>query len=146
MSTLAIRNCNPLNICHTRTLWKGEISPTSSLPPKQGDRGGLFCRFIDMSYGFRAAFVLLRTYMQKHHLYTIEKIIHRWAPPTENNTIAYIEFVCHATGIGGRELLTPTDKRLPELVWAMAIMEAGSQIKAYRRHLEAGWRMYLDES
>jgi hypothetical protein len=45
-----------------------------------------------MPYGYRAGFVILHTYLV-HGLNTIEKIIVRFAPPTENNTENYITSV-----------------------------------------------------
>ena len=132
MSTLAIRNCNPLNIRHTATRWQGEISP---------DGGKGFCRFIDMPSGFRAAFILMFSYMQRHSIHTIEGIVSRWAPPTENNTTAYIEHVCRATGIGGKEVLSVLDRRIPDIVWAMAQIEAGREILRYRSALDHGYEL-----
>ena len=53
-----------------------------------------FCQFETMEYGWRAAFYLLtRTYYHKYRLYTIRDIISRWAPPSENDTGAYIQNV-----------------------------------------------------
>ena len=116
-----IRNNNPLNIRRSRDQWKG-------LRAQQRDKE--FCQFESMSYGFRAAFVILtRTYYQVHHLATIRAIVGRWAPPTENNTPAYIAAVCRLTGIGPDEPLgSPTDHpaRWMLLAAAMAVQELGT--------------------
>src|SRR5574344_2861845 len=84
MSTRGIRNNNPANIrrgCN----WKGLLR-------QQKDRE--FCQFVTMTWGVRALLITLRTYVVKHHLHTVRKIITRWAPPSDgNNTEAYIKFV-----------------------------------------------------
>ena len=82
METRGIRNCNPLNI-RIGNNWKGE-RPTNS--------DGVFEQFTDMRYGLRAAFILIRRYITKYKLCTIRAIISRWAPETENLTMAYINF------------------------------------------------------
>lgn len=38
---------------------------------------------------------------------TLSQVIHRFAPPNENNTSAYLDFVCIATGLTPFTLLTP---------------------------------------
>lgn len=89
-----IRNNNPLNI-RKGSNWQGEKKP-------QTDRD--FEQFESMQYGVRAGFIILRRYMSGYNgltekFNTIEKIVRRWAPPSENNTKAYIEKVSQLTGI-----------------------------------------------
>ena len=80
-----IRNNNPLNIRRTSTQWEG-------LHPVQADRE--FCQFIDMKYGYRAAFRLLMKYYRKYGLHTVHEIINRWAPSSDGNaTSAYVKRV-----------------------------------------------------
>ena len=80
-----IRNNNPLNIRRTSTQWEG-------LHPVQADRE--FCQFIDMKYGYRAAFRLLMKYYRKYGLHSVQAIINRWAPPSDGNaTNAYVKQV-----------------------------------------------------
>lgn len=66
---------------------------------------------------------ILRTYRDKHAATSIREIVSRWAPPTENNTDAYIATVCRLTGFGGNERLG--EKQWPALIKAMAIVESG---------------------
>ena len=116
--TIGLRNNNPLNIRRVAGQhWKGEV-----LPPLGEDRGRLFCKFSSMKYGLRAAFVLLRTYSSKYKLNSIRDIVTRWAPPSENDTEAYIRTVCCLTGFGGNQRLTEQD--WPKLVQAMAKVES----------------------
>lgn len=79
-----IRNCNPLNIRRTNTKWKG-------LRPEVTDKA--FCEFVSLPWGFRAAFLNLRTYWSRGWR-TVDAIISHWAPPSDgNNTAAYIRRV-----------------------------------------------------
>ena len=77
-----------------------------------------------MEFGIRAAFVLLRTYSIKYKANCIQDIVTRWAPPSENDTDAYIKNVCLWTGFGGLQRLTEED--WPKLIRAMARQECGA--------------------
>lgn len=79
-----IRNNNPGNLRITRDPWQG-------LAPIQQDPE--FFTFSSMAYGVRAAAITLMTYYDRHGLRTVEDIIGRWAPPNENNTLAYVQSV-----------------------------------------------------
>lgn len=90
-----IRNNNPLNI-RIGNSWLGEVSnPTD----KQ------FEQFTTMYWGVRAAFIILRNYIVRYKLNTVEKIIQRWAPSTENNTSNYIKTVCNYANLARNEEL-----------------------------------------
>ena len=131
--TRGLRNCNPLNIRRVAgTHWKGEI--VGSVEDKE------FCQFTTLEHGIRAAYQILDTYRRKYKAVCIEDIISRWAPPSENDTRAYIRSVCALTGLGGREKLTETE--WPALVRAMAVVES-------RMHLDEGtlktaYNLYLN--
>ena len=53
-----------------------------------------FKQFKTMVYGVRALMRILLTYYNKYRCDTVAKIITRYAPSIENNTSAYISFVC----------------------------------------------------
>lgn len=113
-----IRNNNPLNIR------KG--SPWQGLRTEQTDSE--FCQFISMEWGFRAAFKVLFTYLAKR-VDTVDKIIRRWAPPSENNTENYITTVCKFGVLERHTLIKKSDKqKLCRLVWAMAKVECGQTL------------------
>ena len=125
-----IRNNNPLNIRHSKDKWQGAAAT-------QTDKA--FVQFQSMAYGYRAAWRTLQTYYtklsEKKKLYTVENIIHRWAPPKENDTKHYIRTVLSLSGIGGNErLLPPTTvtgyTRLSQLIAAMTVMENGIRPEA----------------
>ena len=100
MTARGIRNNNPLNIRRTKSRWIGMKAEVTDQA---------FCEFTSLAYGFRAAFVLLRQYYVKYQLVTIDQIIHRWAPPSENYTAVYVKNVCKITGLSPDELLPHPD-------------------------------------
>jgi len=85
-----IRNHNPGNI-----RWG---DPWQGLVPKAKRTDTAFCQFASAAYGIRALARTLITYQDKHGLRTIRQIITRWAPPSENDTSAYVGDVARQTG------------------------------------------------
>lgn len=130
-----IRNNNPLNIRRSKDKWKG-------MKAQQSDAA--FVQFESMEYGWRAAFWLLtRTYYHKYRLYTIRTIVQKWAPPLENNTIAYINQVSRLTGLHPDEPLgipSAHPERWLALAAAMAIHETGTTALDYFALLR-GWSL-----
>lgn len=119
--SLGIRNNNPLNIRYNpRNNWVGQV----------GENKG-FCVFSSMAYGFRASYKLITSYISKGYN-TIEKIVTRWAPPTENDTEAYIRYISYETIIDRNHVLT--DCNIHDywtkliILRAMARMESGLDI------------------
>lgn len=52
-----------------------------------------FVTFISAEMGVRALVRTLLTYFKQHQIRTVRGVINRWAPPSENNTGAYISAV-----------------------------------------------------
>lgn len=119
-----IRNNNPLNIRHNpRNRWLG-LSLNQTDPE--------FCQFDSMTYGVRAAMKLLRQYAIKQHRYTISDYITRWAPPSENNTRNYIDFVSKQIDYPANINLYFRDRpRFIAMVRAMGKMESNYDIPDY---------------
>ena len=127
--TRGIRNNNPLNIRHSADRWEGaRVVQTDSS----------FVQFETMAYGYRAAWKTLESYWnhfyRKMQPYTPSAIIARWAPPTENDTQAYIRTVLALSGLGGNENLPQPSRgvdveKLVRLVQAMTTMECGVPYK-----------------
>ena len=114
-----IRNCNPLNIRIGNT-WMGERND-----PDDDE----FEQFVAMEYGIRAAFLILRRYIKRYHLDTIQKIISRWAPSSENNTQAYVKAVSSSMNLDPNEPIKYDDKKtMCALVAAMAKVECGQSV------------------
>lgn len=85
-----IRNYNPGNV-RLGAQWDG-------LAPHQTDPE--FCQFIDAEHGIRAIAKILMSYQDIHGLHTVRGMIGRWAPPTENDTRGYAQFVATRCGVG----------------------------------------------
>lgn len=111
-----IRNNNPLNIRIGNT-WLGE---------RQNPTDPAFEEFVSIEYGYRAAFSILRRYIRRYKRQTIADIISTWAPPSENATQRYIDFVANKMGIAPDVPILFEDKEtMTQLVAAMQIMECG---------------------
>ena len=115
MTPRGLRNNNPLNIRHSGDHFQGETS----------GRDKSFKSFVSMPYGYRAAFVILATYLSRGRN-TIEKIISKWAPPNENNTESYISNVERWSGVPRNKELTYSDGAdYIMIVSAMSYVENG---------------------
>lgn len=113
--TRGVRNKNPLNIRWSNTVnWLGQTGH---------DNKG-FCQFVTMQYGLRAAFALLRTYNRRYGCKTIRQIVSRWAPPTENDTAAYIRHVAERTGFSPDVAIEYNTPQMRAVVRQMAVIES----------------------
>lgn len=77
-----------MNIRLSNDKWQGKSD-------KQEDPS--FVQFKDPTWGIRAGAVILIGYYDREDLDTISGIISRWAPPSENDTTAYIKDVSNKT-------------------------------------------------
>lgn len=114
-----IRNHNPGNIRHGEK-WQG-------LSSTQADKN--FCQFTDPVWGIRALFKVLFTYQKKHHKKTIHQIIDRYAPPNENHTDNYINFVANKLGVGAND-----DISVQDTVTLYALSEAITKMENSNQH------------
>lgn len=114
-----IRNNNPLNI-RIGNVWLGEVrNPTD---PN-------FEQFVSMEYGLRAAFVLLRRYINHYQRKTITEIISAWAPSAENQTEKYIDHVLKLMKLESDVMVKFEDQTtMIKLVDAMAYHECGQHV------------------
>lgn len=111
-----LRNNNPLNIRQSNNRWVG--AATTQNDPE-------FVKFTEPKYGVRAGYKTLMTYRNKYGLNTIRGIISRWAPPSENATNIYIDFVSKKTGLNPDKVLPLNE--YPVVMAAMIHMELGQQ-------------------
>lgn len=119
MTSRGIRNNNPGNIRRSSDPWQG-------LATSQTDAA--FFQFKSAVWGIRALARVLISYQDQHGLNTINDIIFRWAPPTENNTNAYVKAVAKETGFEpGAKLNLHTFEHLAPLVQAIIYHENGDQ-------------------
>ena len=150
-----IRNNNPLNIRLSKDKWQGQINPSGNANVNDNDNNSspkgeaVFCVFSSMAYGWRAAFLLLHTYMSKYKLTTVRKIIYRWAPPNENNTAAYTNHVCYLAHLDPNQEIEFGNKlTMLQIGRAMCQVENGLQYdpinrKEWLEALDEGYEMAL---
>lgn len=110
------RNNNPLNIRHSsRFRWDGE----RPYPDNQG-----FAVFANLDKGIEACFKLLRSYWHGHKLRSVREMLYRWAPPSENHTETYLQFVCDNAMLNPEDELHYKSEKALRLVMAMAVYES----------------------
>lgn len=114
---LGLRNNNPGNI-RPGDAWQGMV----------GEAGG-FIVFQDISWGIRALATDIANKIT-HGYNTITKLITRYAPPSENNTSAYIFAVSSDTGIPADQVLNQDAGTLHSLVRAIINHENGDAASA----------------
>lgn len=101
--------------------WLGEVpNPTDSE----------FEQFVNVTYGLRAAFCILRRYIRRYQSNTIRKIVSRWAPASENNTALYVSFVAQRVNINPDAIIHYDNEAvMVAIVKAMAKYECGREIE-----------------
>lgn len=130
------RNNNPLNIRISGNAWQGKV-------PTYSNTDGVFEQFTSMAYGFRAAMVNIRTYILNYGARTVQAIISKWAPPSENSTNSYITHVCQLTGFAPTMVIDPTNKdQMCRLVKAMAFIENGYYVTGIDNYINEAWSLY----
>lgn len=128
-----LRNCNPGNIRRSNTKYQGEKIPSTDSAFKQ---------FESLEWGYRAVFMLLHTYRVRGYGDTIAKMISRYAPPSENNTEAYISRLCRATGFErDMPLDTLNAEQMVPVVCAISAVENG--VEADWQCVTRGWEKFI---
>lgn len=120
MVARGIRNNNPGNI-RWGDKWKG-------LKENGREEDKSFCVFIKPEYGIRALAKILRNYRDLHKITTVAGIIHRFAPPSENNTVAYINHVAEILKVDTDETIDVRNNNVMlKLIKAIILHENGEQ-------------------
>lgn len=116
VSTLAIKNKNPLNVkcLEGGKKWKGQIGR---------DKIG-HAVFRTWEDGIRAAAFVLKNYESKHGINTIEDIVTRFAKAKGKVKEEYITFLCKRMRLEPNEEFS-IKKRMPELLKHMTRFESG---------------------
>lgn len=91
----AVRNNNPGNV-RVGAKWQG-LMPREQMTPEQAAETA-FCVFQSPEWGFRAMATIFKNYARLDKITTLRQAISRWAPPSENNTKAYVQSVADYTG------------------------------------------------
>lgn len=128
-----LRNNNPGNIRLGGARYKGERSHSSD---------SAFRQFESIEWGYRAIFVLLRTYALKYGCRTLRTIINRYAPPVENHTESYIRRVAEMTHLHPDEKIAYNDAAvMTAVVAAMSAVENG--VAADMDAVWQGWELFM---
>lgn len=115
-----IRNNNPGNI-RWGDKWQG-------LDENGKEKDKSFCVFKKPEYGIRALAKILRNYRDLHKITTVAGIIHRFAPPSENNTVAYINHVAEVLKVDTDDTIdVRNDNVMLKLIKAIILHENGEQ-------------------
>lgn len=131
--TRGYRNNNPLNMRHDNDRWQGEVVPSQDAAFKQ---------FKSMAWGYRAAFKLLHNYQKNNGCRILSDFINRWAPPSENNTSAYVSTVAKRAGLSDvSEIDTLKGDTMRAVVSAMSYVENG--VEANEADVAAGWELFM---
>lgn len=119
-----ISNNNPGNIRISDASWLGKV-------PLERNTDGAFEQFTAPEYGIRAMCRIFRSY-KAAGWNTVRAMIERWAPPNENDTFAYVSFVCAAAHVAPDQVIDPKSREVVEpLCRAIITMENG---QAWRDH------------
>jgi hypothetical protein len=121
-----LRNNNPGNIDRQPGVtWQGQH-------PEQTDPR--FVRFVSPVWGIRAMAKVLLTYQHRRRaadgspIDTVQDIINRWAPPSENDTDAYVRAVALAVGVEPKQVIDVNDPAIMlPLLRAIIHHENGTQ-------------------
>jgi len=109
-----VRNNNPGNVEASELDWQGLADPPTD---------GVYLVFTDPKWGFRCMARCLMTDYRRG-MVTVDQLITSWAPPSENNTHAYVTDVAGRLGQGLDETLSLPAELLP-LLKAIATHEGG---------------------
>lgn len=86
--SIAEENNNPCNIRYSASnKWVGQCGQDKNLNKD-------FCLFENCRYGFRAFFILCYNYYKIYNIRTIKDFVNKFAPATENNCNAYVDYLC----------------------------------------------------
>jgi len=94
-----IRNNNPLNLRKTNINWEGKIS----------GKDKSFETFITPEYGIRAGAKILINYQELYNLNTVNQVINRFAPASENDTKSYIDHIANELEVGPNDPIIVKD-------------------------------------
>lgn len=111
------RNCNPLNIKKTSIKWHGKIEGNDPI----------FETFKNNYYGYRAALICL----YKHYrtgANTVNSLISKWAPASENLTQHYVTYVGFLSPLSPNKIFSWSYSNVFILMYLMCKFENGKMI------------------
>lgn len=131
MIARGVRNNNPGNI-RIGAHWLG-LMPRDQMTAEQAKEDE-FCVFESPKWGFRAMAVIFKNYARLYGVKTIRAVISRWAPPSENNTEAYINAVADFLAVRPDDLFSFSNRQ-----------NQTGLIKAVSIHENGGWKFQITD-
>lgn len=127
---------NPLNIRYSRiNHWAGLLGQSKG-----------FCVFKDITFGYRAAIILIRNYIIKKCLLTPNQILNRFAPSFENDLSSYKDYLRRYHDIDVNKPITDFEM-LFNLIKGMAFFETHSRVSIDTlRYIASHYGLYLPDS
>ena len=122
-----IRNNNPGNINYVGQPG-AVLEPQSPTVPNPR-----FAKFASMDAGVTALAHQLSLYFSRG-INTTDAIIHKWAPPSENNTADYADTVARLIGVPASAPLTCDVQTVSKLVMAISTYECGGRYLPFTIH------------
>jgi hypothetical protein len=102
-----LRNNNPFNMNKTAIKWQGKTTGTDTR----------FETFDSIENGIRAGVIDIVGDIAKKGQNTLEKLFLTFAPPSENDTTNYINYVSKVSGIDPKASLLQSGKVNPEILY-----------------------------
>lgn len=121
---LSVRNNNPGNLRYS----EGLTRPGYVLEKAVGSDSNGFAIFATPQDGLDAMRKQVRLDTQTRKM-TLAQFIGKYAPPNENDTRKYIDYISSKTGIGANELIS--EAKIPQVMSAMIVMEGGRAAGQY---------------
>lgn len=98
-----------------------------------------FCVFSRLEYGVRSACIIVCRSYRKRGILTISEIVNAFAPPSENNTDKYIEFVCGVMNAFPFDI--PVRSEFPILLHAMSVFEGNRVSEDFIKHVMESFKI-----
>ncbi len=122
---------NPMSLRATKDKWQGETGTTEG-----------FCMFDTLTNGTRAGCLNMVHQAKSHN--TITKLITAYAPPSENDTEAYIRFVTKFTGYTASENIYVLSK-LKDIALAIVHFEGNYADKVDKNLIASVFKKWIPE-
>jgi hypothetical protein len=118
---LGLKNNNPGNLRLSNIKWQGKI-------PNEKNTGKGFEQFENITFGIRAMLTDVANDITVKKFNTLTKLINSYAPPSENDTINYINFVSKYTGINPNTEIKLNPEILSKIIKAKIFIENGATV------------------
>jgi hypothetical protein len=125
-----LRNNNLGNLRISAVKWQGKV-------PVQNNTDKSFEQFENVTFGIRAMLTDVANDITIKKFNTLTKLVTSYAPPSENDTVNYINFVSKYTGINPNQELKLDPVILGKIVKAKILIENGANtINKYLPNLD----------